>query len=156
MHRQRGLTLLELLVVLAIIALVTAGVSLALRDDRQTQLEREAQRLIAVLEATRAQSRTSSVVMTWQANPQGFAIQTLPPRPTQPPVPHTWLATGVQAQVQNPSQATTSPPAGEVTNASVVVLGPEPIIPAARITLSQPPFQLTVGTDGLRPFAVLP
>lgn len=141
MHRQRGLTLLELLVVLAIIALVTAGVSLALRDDRQTQLEREAQRLIAVLEATRAQSRTSGVVMTWQANPQGFAIQTLPLRPTQPPVPHTWLAAGVKAQVQNPS---------------VVVLGPEPIIPAARITLSQPPFQLTVGTDGLRPFAVLP
>ena len=151
MHRQRGLTLLELLVVLAIIALATAGVSLALRDDRPTQLEREAQRLIAVLEATRAQSRTSGVVMTWQPTPQGFTIQTLPPRPTQPPELHTWLQADTQASLQsNPDQ----PPA--LAPANGVLLGPEPIIPAARIILSQPPFQVTVATDGLRPFAVLP
>ena len=51
MQRQRGLTLLELLVVLAIIAISSAGVALAMRDNSQTQLEREAQRLIAKLEA---------------------------------------------------------------------------------------------------------
>ena len=160
MQRQRGLTLLELLVVLAIIALATAGVSLSLRDGRQTQIEREAQRLVAVLEATRAQSRTSGAVMTWQPNPQGFAIQTLPARPTLPPVAHTWLTANVQAQVQNTLQAATDQPAGQATgdvaNAPVVVLGPEPIIPAARITLSLPPYSVTVGTDGLKPFAVLP
>ena len=150
MQRQRGLTLLELLVVLAIIALATAGVSLSLRDGRQTQIEREAQRLIAVLEATRAQSRTSGAVMTWQANPQGFAIQTLPARPTQPPVAHTWLAANVQAQVVQPL------PTANAASVPVVVLGPEPILPAARITLSLPPYHVTVGTDGLKPFAVLP
>jgi general secretion pathway protein H len=155
MQRQRGLTLLELLVVLAIIALATAGVSLSLRDGRQTQIEREAQRLVAVLEATRAQSRTSGAVMTWQPNPQGFAIQTLPARPTLPPVAHTWLTANVQAQVQNTLQAATDQPAGQA-NAPVVVLGPEPIIPAERITLSLPPYSVTVGTDGLKPFAVLP
>jgi general secretion pathway protein H len=57
MQRQRGLTLLELLVVLAIIAISSAGVALAMRDNSQTQLEREAQRLIAKLEAARVQSR---------------------------------------------------------------------------------------------------
>jgi general secretion pathway protein H len=51
MQRQRGLTLLELLVVLAIIGFAMAGVSLAMRDSGQTQLEREAQRLTAQLEA---------------------------------------------------------------------------------------------------------
>jgi general secretion pathway protein H len=142
MHRQRGLTLLELLVVLAIIALATAGVSLSLRDNAQTQLEREAQRLIAVLEATRAHSRTSGVVMAWQPTPEGFAIQTLPARPNRAATPHTWLQASTQATL--PSATAT------------VVLGPEPIIPAARITLSQASLRLTVGTDGLRPFAVLP
>jgi general secretion pathway protein H len=150
MQPQRGLTLLELLVVLAIIALATAGVSLSLRDGRHTQIEREAQRLIAVLETTRAQSRTSGAVMTWQANPQGFVIRTLPARPAQPPVTHTWLTANVQAQVIQTS------PTANAASVPVVVLGPEPILPAARITLSLPPHSVTVGTDGLKPFAVLP
>jgi general secretion pathway protein H len=59
--RQRGFTLLELMVVVAIVALATAGVSLALRDSDATQLEREALRLSALLESARAQSRTSGV-----------------------------------------------------------------------------------------------
>ena len=46
--RGKGFTLLELLVVVALIAMATAGVSLSLRDSRQTQLEREAQRLVAL------------------------------------------------------------------------------------------------------------
>ena len=75
MQRQRGLTLLELLVVLAIIGFAMAGVSLSLRDSSQTQLEREAQRLVAVLEAARAQSRTSGVALIWQVTPKGFVIR---------------------------------------------------------------------------------
>ena len=53
---QRGFTLLELLVVVSLVALATAGVSLALPDPAATQLEREAQRLTALLEAGRAQA----------------------------------------------------------------------------------------------------
>ena len=41
-----GFTLLELLVVVAIMALATAGVGFALRDSAAGNLEREAQRLI--------------------------------------------------------------------------------------------------------------
>ena len=74
MQRQQGLTLLELLVVLAIIGFGLAGVSLSLRDSNQTQLEREAQRLIAVLEAARAQSRTSGVPVRWR---EGRSANTL-------------------------------------------------------------------------------
>jgi len=166
MQRQHGLTLLELLVVLAIIGVAMAGVSLSLRDTRQTQLEREAQRLVALLEAARAQSRTSGVTLIWQATPEGFVI-----RPTHTPANSAanhplaarnepWLDAGTQAAV-----STAAPTANPNPN-NVVVLGPEPILAPARITLSvaasgasqhaQPLPTLSIGTDGLRPFQVVP
>jgi prepilin-type N-terminal cleavage/methylation domain-containing protein len=76
MQRQRGLTLLELLVVLAIIAISSAGVALAMRDNAQSQLEREAQRLIAKLEAARVQSRAQGLPLVWRATGSGFVIET--------------------------------------------------------------------------------
>jgi type II secretion system protein H len=48
---NKGFTLIEMLVVLAIIAIGTAGVSLSLRDSAQSALERDAQRLAALLES---------------------------------------------------------------------------------------------------------
>ena len=50
-RRDCGFTLLELLVVVSIMALATAGAALALRDSAHTQLEREGERLAALLEA---------------------------------------------------------------------------------------------------------
>jgi len=176
MQRQQGLTLLELLVVLAIIGFAMAGVSLALRDSSQTQLEREAQRLVAVLEAARAQSRTSGIALIWQATPDGFVIRpaltanqaqtnstaiTSTVGHTANPMAlrtETWLAMGTQAMVR-----TTSPSPNNEAPENTVVLGPEPILAAARITLRvvmpnpvTPAPTLHIGTDGLRPFQVVP
>jgi general secretion pathway protein H len=176
MQRQQGLTLLELLVVLAIIGFAMAGVSLSLRDSGQTQLEREAQRLVAVLEAARAQSRTSGIALIWQATPEGFVIRpAYAPNPTQggnntitsapgnaasPIAARTekWLAMGTQALVSNAAQSINN-----AAPANLVVLGPEPILAPARITLSvaaansaKPATSLSIGTDGLRPFQVVP
>jgi general secretion pathway protein H len=144
MQRQRGLTLLELLVVLAIIGFAMTGVSLSLRDSSQTQLEREAQRLVAILEAARAQSRTSGTALVWQPTTEGFAI-----RPESMGRTDTWLAQGTQARVNN--------------SLNMVVLGPEPILVPVRITLNAPAAgnaptvnTLRIGTDGVRPFEVLP
>jgi general secretion pathway protein H len=135
-----------------------AGVSLSLRDSSQTQLEREAQRLIAVLEAARAQSRTSGIALIWQATPEGFVI-----RPAIAPNPiaartETWLTAGTQAVVSTVNVSTNN-----VAPTNLVVLGPEPILAPARITLSVAAANnakaapaLTLGTDGLRPFQVLP
>ena len=168
MQRQQGLTLLELLVVLAIIGFGLAGVSLSLRDSNQTQLEREAQRLVAVLEAARAQSRTSGMAVVWQPTAKGFVIRpALAPNQalgntapssatgnTASPIAtrtETWLATGTQAAIST------------ATPTNLVVLGPEPILVPARITLSvatsnsaKPAPSLSISTDGLRPFQVVP
>lgn len=135
-HRSLGFTLLELLVVLAIMALTTAGVGLAIRDSGQTQLEREAERLAVLLESARAQSRASGVQVRWRAVPQGFAFDGLPPQA----LPAHWLHSATQ-----------------VLGPTVLLLGPEPLLPPQAVVLGNadaPGRQLRVATDGLRPFSV--
>ena len=133
----RGFTLLELLVVLSIMALATVGVGLAMRDGSQAQLEREAERLAALLESARAQSRASGVPVQWLALPEGFRFDGLP---SNHPLPTRWLdaSTGVRGS-------------------GMLVLGPEPLIGPQQVTLvqsSHPEQALRVVTDGLRPFSV--
>ena len=70
--RARGFTLIELLVVLLLVALGSSLVALSLRDTPQHLLEREADRLIVVLENARAQARSRSTPLLWQADEQGL------------------------------------------------------------------------------------
>ena len=131
-----GFTLLELMVVIAIIALSTAGVAFALRDGSQTQLEREAERLAALLDGARAQSRASGVPVRWRPTAQGFVFDGLPPGA----LPTGWLTPGVL-----------------VAGDAVLRLGPEPLIGAQQVLLysaARPDRALRVATDGLRPFSV--
>jgi general secretion pathway protein H len=136
MRRQAGFTLLELLVVIAIIAIATAGVSFTLRDSGTTQLEQEAQRLAALLESARAQSRSSGATVRWHPAEGGFRFDGLPPNA----LPDHWIADTTQ-----------------VRNAVVLLLGPEPIIGPQEVVLTSPALPgrgLRVATDGLRPFSV--
>jgi general secretion pathway protein H len=133
---DRGFTLLELLVVVAIIAIATAGVSLALRDPQATQLEREAQRLAALLESARAQSRSSGVPVRWYPTEAGFKFDGAP----TDSLPERWLTDTTQ-----------------VRGSGVLLLGPEPIIGKQEVVLvstALPGRSLRIATDGLRPFAV--
>ena len=144
--RRAGFTLLELLVVIAIIAMATAGVGLALRDSGQASLEREGDRLAALLESARAQSRASGAVVRWRPTPQGpraFAFDGLPPDA----LPTHWLTEGIHAE----------PAAADGRPALTLQLGPEPIIAAQQVVIGSdalPGKRLRIVTDGLRPFAV--
>ena len=141
MNRARGFTLLELLVVISIIALVTAGVGLALRDSGQTLVEREAERLAALLESARAQSRSTGLPVRWRALPQGFRFEGLPPS-AQAALPSHWLDMGTV-----------------VRGPAVLQLGPEPLIGPQQVLITHqahPERTLRVATDGVRPFRVEP
>jgi general secretion pathway protein H len=135
-QRQRGFTLLELLLVVSLVALATVGVSLALPDPSATQLEREAQRLTALLDAGRAQARSSGVAVIWQADDQGFAIDQ---------VRRPWLSPGTQARLIRQ---------GQPTGNARMALGPEPLMAAHEMSLSLGDRTLWLGTDGIRPFAL--
>nr|WP_255407075.1 prepilin-type N-terminal cleavage/methylation domain-containing protein [Rhodoferax sp. OV413] len=134
--RQKGFTLLELLVVVAIIAIASAGVGFAMRDSSQTLLERDAARLAALFESARAQSRASGVPVRWRLTPQGFAFDGLPAGT----LPERWLGNDTVAR-----------------NTAPVPLGPEPLIGRQEVVLqsiSQPAQALRIATDGARPFTV--
>ena len=134
--RRRGFTLLELLVVVAIIAIASAGVSFAIRDPQATQLEREAQRLSALLESARAQSRSSGVPVRWYPTESGFTFEGVP----NDSLPHNWLVETTQ-----------------VRGKGMLLLGPEPIIGKQEVVLvstALPGRSLRITTDGLRPFTV--
>ncbi len=155
----RGFTLIELMIVVALIAIASAVASLALRDPSATQLEQEAARLAALLESARAQARATGLDVRWRPHPApGTAVA--PPLnvagggpasgegadfdfiglPASSDLPRRWLVTGVTA---------------EVPGTGVVSLGPEPLIGAQRIVLSLNERRLTLATDGLGPFAVV-
>jgi len=134
-----GFTLVELMVVLVIIAVSAALVTLALPNSDGTLLAREAERLAALLESARAQSRAAGVPVIWHTTERGFAFDGLPP--LAEPMPGNWLDAHTTAAASAP-----------------LLLGPEPVIGAQQVLLRRAGSNqlLRVGTDGLRPFVVEP
>jgi general secretion pathway protein H len=136
-----GFTLMELLVVIALIAIGTAAVSFTLRDTSQTLLERDAERLAALLESARARSRSSGVPVVWRpvvetnsnSAPAAFAFEGLPPQT----LPDAWLS-----------------PQTQVAANSLLRLGPDPIIGPQSVMLSHQNFRVWVSTNGIEPFHV--
>lgn len=137
-----GFTLLELMVVMVIVAIATGIVTVALRDSADSQLEKEAVRLSALLDSARAQARISGAPASWSPAPPaetGFRFAGLPEQALRA-LPQGFLDADTQAVV---------------VGASAVVLGPEPLLPAQRVLLKLREREITIGTDGISPFAIL-
>lgn len=143
--RDSGFTLIELLVVVALIAITSATISLALRDPAELQLQREAQRLAALLETARAESRASGLAVRWIPKSvktgEDFHFEGLP-RTIQ--LPTRWLGEPVAVLIENASAANPG-----------LVLGPEPVIPAQRLRLELGSQRVVLGTDGLGAFDII-
>ena len=142
---RRGFTLLELLIVVAIVALASAVSTLALRDPDATRLEREALRLATLLDAARAQSRAMGTAITWRPataerrSSADFEFTGLPPGQQ---LPTRWLGSPGQPPVQ-----VELPPGSRE-----LLLGPEPVIGAQRLLLRLDQQRAVLTTDGLGPF----
>ncbi len=138
-RKSNGFTLLELLLVITVVAIASAGVSFAFRDATQSKLDTEAQRLIAILESARAQSRASGIPLKWRPTADGFIIEGMSDNPKNPAT-QKWQESEIVVNVDKP-----------------LLLGPEPLIPPQSILMwmsSQPLYSLRIATDGVRPFTV--
>ena len=154
---SRGFTLIELMVVITLIAIATAGVSFAIRDNESTLLDREADRLSVILEMARVQSRSSGVALAWLPLAQGFVV--LPaselkgkPLEISADTINAWLAPGLSAQIVSANAQIGSANANAPQQS--LLLGAEPMIAPASVLLTLGARRLRVATDGLRPFAV--
>lgn len=132
----------------ALIAVASAVATLALRDPAASRLEQEAARLTALLESARMEARSLGLAVTWRPLPRDgantstgpdadFRFAGLPPSST---LPTRWLDRDVTA---------------EIVGAPALVLGPEPVIGAQRVTLRLDQQRLTLATDGLGPFVLV-
>ncbi len=154
-----GFTLLELLIVVALIAVASAVASLALPDPAASRLEQEAARLATLLEAGRAQSRALGLPVRWAPGPATARDgATAPSDPAAPPdafhfdglpanhgLPLRWLvANGEPLVIGLPERQAWIP------------LGPEPVIGAQRVLLSLGQRRIAVASDGIGPFRVVP
>ncbi len=123
------------------IAITTAVVAFAIPDSSTTRLEREAARLVALLESARTQARSGAMTVLWVPQAHGseadFQFIGLPVA-LQPNLK--WLEPDLRA---------------EVVGARSIVLGPEPVIGPQSVILRTEDKQIIVGTDGLSPFAVI-
>ena len=133
--------MIELLVVVALIAIVSGIVTLSLRDPAESRLEQEAARLVALLESARAQARSSGIAASWQpvSDQPDHAGFRFVGTADDPPMPNQWLDPDTGAQV---------------IGARAVILGPEPLIGEQRIVLRLGDRRLALATDGIGPFAV--
>ena len=146
----RGFTLIEVMVVMAIVGIAMAVVSLALRDPTATRLEREATRLAALLEMARAESRASGLTVRWLPVPAphepraNFSFLGLS---NQNSLPTRWLDEGVQARVNSKKSEKSD------VAAQGLLLGPQAILDAQSVQLSLDGQTLDVATNGLAAFA---
>lgn len=151
-HGQRGFTLIELMVVVAIVGLATALISLSLRDPASTRLEQEATRLAALLESARAEARAAGLAVRWvPSDLQGVA-------PAGAPVeeaPLDFRFVGLPSTIRLPQRWLGPDLRAEIEGSRAIVLGPEPLIGAQRIVLQLGERRVAVATDGLGPFVVV-
>lgn len=130
---------MELLVVMAIMAIAVTSVSLSSRDGSEATLQIEGERLSALLESGRAQSRSTGRAWVWKPSTGGFSMGRANEMPAQTWV---WLQPGMGVTWPTENQG------------GHLILGPEPIIAPQNVTLHWQSSAIRIATDGLGPFSV--
>ncbi len=140
---RHGFTLIELIIVIAIIAISTAVITLSMRDGAQSKLDDEAARLAYLLEGARAESRVSGMSVRWE------------PVAAEDTKPAQFRFVGLVQKELTQTQWLTEGTSAEVIGARALLLGPEPLIPAQRVVLQLDNRRAILATDGLGPFVLV-
>ena len=144
-NRGTGFTLIELLVVVSLVAISAATITLALRDPAAAQLDREAERLAALFETARAESRAAGLNVQWAPVRADSGDQT----------GDQFRFMGLPRQIVLPRRWLGEPPTVEIGGGALSIkLGPEPLIGAQQLQLRLGDQRLLLTTDGLSPFEV--
>ncbi len=147
MKTARGFTLVELLIVIAIIALGVGLVSMALPDNEASKLEEEGARLSSLLEAARAEARVAGVPVRWVPRPsQGSGDPVAAPDVAQ------FQFVGLPSSTKMATRFLDHRTQAQVVGANHLVLGPEAILPSQRLVLQLGERRLELHSDGLGPF----
>jgi general secretion pathway protein H len=134
---SRGFTLIELMVVLALIALLTGIVSWRLQPGAQEQLAQESQRLALWLETARHQARVEQRPVQARISAQGAVLIGVA-RPDSPQARLNWLYPDTRPRTEQ-----------------TIWLGPEVVLPAQTLELMQAgpaQAQVRIWTSGIGPW----
>jgi general secretion pathway protein H len=150
-NRQRGFTLLEMLVVLMIAGMLIAVVALAPSRNRRTDLGEEAQRLATMLESADDEAQVRSASIAWEPVGGGYAFFERAGNGAWRPLdddllkPYRWGAevTGVAIHYTGSGDAV-----------SRVVFGDESISVPVTVTLMSGSVSMQVVSTGVGNFAV--
>jgi general secretion pathway protein H len=140
--RARGFTLLEVLVVLAILVVVAATVTVSVAPAESRRIDEEGARLAALFRLAQDESRVRSREVVWRADRRGYRFD---------------VAGRTEARAgDDPLRARAWPfPIDAVTPAEVR-FGREPLLTAVDVRIAMPGRTLTVAIDALGQAVVKP
>ena len=132
--KNGGFTLLELLVVLAILGIVAGLVTLSTAPAEQRRVAEEADRLAALFRLAQDEARISGQRMIWQADARGYRFLT---------------SDGVRGaqNADDPLRPRQWPFSVQFIDAPEVLFGREPLMTPARLHLVTADGQLTLELD---------